>query len=233
MAPIIDKFTKWAASRPAWVANAYHRLVAEGKSPSRAKKLTVLVERATGSEFIPVPGTKRAKWFLPNAPGAVPISRYVRELKLHGISPEKLAAAHKTGERGYKTAASEEQAKKTIATRKFSRRFRRADKWLQNEAHEHTFVDRNGRWASELFRGRDLAIMQEYREDWQHALKFNDTRMLDRYKKIIIHNTSGEQIFPATDLETIRKFDEKLSTRMRNRFEREVNYLTKRDALAA
>jgi hypothetical protein len=75
--------------------------------------------------------------------------------------------------------------------------------------------------------------MQEYREDWQHALKFNDTRMLDRYKKIIIHNTSGEQIFPATDLETIRKFDEKLSTRMRNRFEREVNYLTKRDALAA
>jgi hypothetical protein len=171
---------------------------------------------------------------LPGAPKTTPtISRNIYIKKRHGLSPTKLAEARKAGERGYKNAASEEQAKKTIATRKFSRRFRRADKWLQNEAHEHTFVDRNGRWASELFRGRDLAVMQEYREDWQHALKFNDTRMLDRYKKIIIRNTSGEQIFPATDLETIRKFDDGLSKRMRNRFEREVNYLTKRDALAA
>jgi hypothetical protein len=93
MAPIIDKFTKWTATQPAWVANTFHRLIAEGRSPARAKKLTVLVERATGSEFILVPGTKRAKWFLPNAPGAPEISRYVRELKLHGgISPMRLAA---------------------------------------------------------------------------------------------------------------------------------------------
>jgi hypothetical protein len=84
MASIIDKFTKWAASRPAWVASAFHQLTAEGRSEARAKKLTVLVERATASEFIAVPGTKRAKWFLPNAPGTPEISRYTRELKLHG-----------------------------------------------------------------------------------------------------------------------------------------------------
>jgi hypothetical protein len=229
MASIIDKFTKWAASRPAWVASAFHQLTAEGRSEARAKKLTVLVERATASEFIAVPGTKRAKWFLPNAPGTPEISRYTRELKLHGISPRKLAAARKAGERGYKNAASEEQAKKTIVTRK---RFHREPE-LKGKTYEHTFVDRNGRWASELFRNRNLAVMQVYRDDWKLALKLDDASLLKRYKKMIIRNTSGGQVFPATDLETIRNFLESQHGRMRNRFEREVNYLTKRDALAA
>jgi hypothetical protein len=75
--------------------------------------------------------------------------------------------------------------------------------------------------------------MQEYRKDWRLALRTNDAGPLKRYKKMIIRNTDGEQVFPATDLDTIRQFHDRLSPRMRARFEREVFYLTRRDTQIA
>jgi hypothetical protein len=163
------------------------------------------------------------------------ISKRQFRTKETGLTPERLAKAHRAGERAYKArpgstpAATEAQARAQSETRA---RFRRHPEFRLVE-HEHTFIDQTGRWRSELFRGRDLAIMQEYRKDWKLALRINDASLLKRYKKMIIRNTDGVQVFPATDLDTIRRFHDRLSPRMRARFEREVFYLTKRDALAA
>lgn len=166
---------------------------------------------------------------------SVTISKNQFRFKQTGFTPEKLAQEHRAGTREYtpgnhKTAAAvEAQARAQIATRA---RFARS-KYFKNVEHEHPFIDQNGRQRSELFRGRDLAIMQEYRDDWQLALRINDASLLKRYKKMIVRNASGEQVFPATDLDTIRQSLNRMTPRRRNRFEREVNYLTKRDALAA
>lgn len=163
------------------------------------------------------------------------ISKRQFRTKEAGLTPERLAKAHRAGEREYKArpgstpAATEAQARAQSETRA---RFRRHTEFAEVE-HEHTFIDQTGRWRSELFRGRDLAIMQEYRKDWKLALRINDASMLKRYKKMIIRNTDGDRVYPATDLDTIRRFHDSLTPRMRARFEREVFYLTKRDALAA
>jgi hypothetical protein len=91
---------------------------------------------------------------------------------------------------------------------------------IEHGESEHPFVDCNGRWTSELFNGRALAVMQEYRRDWHRALKLDDANLLKRYKRKIIRNIHGERISPATDLKTIRTFVDGLSTRPRDRFER-------------
>jgi hypothetical protein len=47
-------------------------------------------------------------------------------------------------------------------------------------------------------------MMTNYHNDVCEALKTRDGLKLARYDKMVILNTSGEQVFPATDLKTIR-----------------------------
>jgi hypothetical protein len=74
------------------------------------------------------------------------------------MHPMKLAEARE--EIGYKSAASEAQAKAQMAWRK---RIKRDPNTFPSEAFRHPFIDRDGRERREFFSGRGLAIMQEYR----------------------------------------------------------------------
>ena len=219
----------WLEKQPRRIKDSFRDLINAGRSEKRAKKLIQLVELASPEEFRPVKGSKGARFFLPGAPKTAPtISRTEFIKRAYGASPGVLAAERKAGLRSYKSAASEEQAAKQIVTRKkFARR------GFGGVEHEHAFVNRAGHWQSEIFRGRNLAIMQEYRTDWQTALRTNDASLLSRYKKMFIREKGGRQVFPATDLDAIRAFLDRLATRMRTRFEREVNYPKKHEPLAA
>jgi hypothetical protein len=226
----MNRYTKRIDFRPRWVANLYSRLVGEGVSEFRAMKLSSRIERAAAEEFHPVEGSKGSRYFLPGAPKTTPtISRTVLITKKYGLSPKKLAAAHKSGERSYKTAASEEQAKKTILTRKFTRRFKRP-KGFTKASYEHAFraVGAIGKLRSHVwFEGAHLIAMQNYREDWQKAVATGDDTFLKRYRAIEIFDVNDRQVFPETDIDKLKAFQASLDASDRTLFDAEVNYIVK------
>jgi hypothetical protein len=125
----------WLVEASRRIKKTFNELVSSGKrSEKRAAKLIKLVERASASQFKPVPGSKGARYYLPGAPKTAPtISRREFIKRTHGATPERLAAERKAGLRSYKSAASEEQAAKQIATKarrsqRIARRNRAAEK---------------------------------------------------------------------------------------------------------
>jgi hypothetical protein len=94
------------------------------------------------------------------------VSNAGRVTLIKGAHPSKLAAEHKAGMRPYKSAASQAQATKSVKTR---RRFSRKGTWLHPEkvSGTHPFLNKAGQEQRATFRGRDLAVMQTYREDVQ------------------------------------------------------------------
>jgi hypothetical protein len=128
--------------------------------------------------------------------------------------------------RGYKSAASETQVSAAIKTRM---RFKRPAEFAETAA-THTFINADGREQTEIFKGRDLAIMQEYRKDWLNALRENDASLLARYRHRIIKNAAGVPVFPATSLKTIRKTLDGMTEALRSAFMAEVQYLKFKDA---
>ena len=125
----------WLAGASRRIKRTFSELISAGRrSEKRAVKLIKLVERAGASDFKPVPGSKGARYFLPGAPKTAPtISRREFIKRKYGAPPDVLATEHKAGTRTYKTAASEEQAAKQIATKarrsqRIARRNRAAEK---------------------------------------------------------------------------------------------------------
>jgi predicted membrane metal-binding protein len=106
------------------VKTAFASLTAAGRSEKRAIQLIRQVENAPIEAFLPVPGTKRARYFLSGAPRTAPsISRREYLQRQHGgASLEELAKLRKENAFLYKTSASREQAVKQRATRKLPRK---------------------------------------------------------------------------------------------------------------
>jgi hypothetical protein len=228
---ILSAFGAWVKAQPRRTKQTFHSLTSAGRSEKRAKKLINLVERASADEFQAVAGSKGARYFLPGAPKTAPtISRREYIKRKYGATPEQIAIEHKIGARSYATPKSQKQAAKTRATRKFTKRFKRAP---VEGSHEHTFLDKFGGWTTASFSGGNLIAMQNYRSDWQHALATGDGNFLKRYDDMEIFDDIGNRVFPETDIKNIREFLAGLSIRQRNRFEAEVNYLKERPRLAA
>jgi len=117
----------WLAGATRRIRQTYQTLIAGGKSPKRAHQLIKVVEDAPIEAFKAVKGSKGARYFLPGAPKTAPtISRTEFIKRKYGAAPKVLAAKRKAGLREYETAASEEQARKQIETR---RRFSRVGTW--------------------------------------------------------------------------------------------------------
>jgi hypothetical protein len=158
------------------------------------------------------------------------ISKRQLIVKREGVGPERLAAERKANPLAYKSAATREQANAQRAWRARTKR----KKSFAKEAFAHAFIDRDGRERRELFSGRSLAIMQEYRRDWNRTLRMNDDAILKRYDRLNIVAVSGERVHPATKLETIRNAEARMTPRQRNRFEADVHYHSgDADAMAA
>ena len=96
------------------------------------------------------------------------------------------------------------------------------DQWVAT----HTFINAQGQVQSEVFQGRNLAIMQEYRKDWQHALQTGDDAELKRYDRLKILNTVGERVYPATNLNVIRSTLDSMTKAERANFDQNANYLS-------
>jgi hypothetical protein len=148
---------------------------------------------------------------------------------LEGVSHNVASAERKAGLREYKQgAAGEAQAAATSATRKFRKRFKRNPFWGPPEVETHTFRakgDRGKRWSSAEFGGEHLIIMQNYRTDWNHAIKNDYTSFLERYDHITLYDTSGRRVYPETDLDELKAFLNSLSKRQRKQFMKEVFYV--------
>jgi hypothetical protein len=162
----------------------------------------------------------------------VPVSAYNDAVA--GVPHTRAAAERKAGVRGYGTAAAEEQAKKTVLTRKFTRRFKRPEGWLEDVgSHEHAFraVDAIGKHrAHAWFEGDDLIVMQNYRTDKKTAMETGDDNFLKRYDAIEIFDVNDKRVFPETDLGKLKAFEESLTESQRNLFDAEVNYIVKEAA---
>jgi hypothetical protein len=129
--------------------------------------------------------------------------------------------------RPYSSAATEQAAAKSSVTRKFRKRFKRQPVYGLDEVEIHTFRakgDRGKHWSSTEFGGKHLVTMQNYRTDWMHAVKNDYDGYLTRYDHIEIFDTSGNRVYPETDLDELRAFLDSLSKRQRKQFEREVFY---------
>jgi hypothetical protein len=177
-----------------------------------------------------------------------------------GLHPSKVSAEHKAGKRHYASAASEAQAKAQIATRKkhhhavIERRnkkpFRLFDKRLnrwrgfRNETAVHVFLNKEGATDSREFKGRNLAIAQNYRADWYGsenvqtlagghggAVFTGDGSALEKYDHIAVYDVDGDQVHFETDVEKLRAWWLGMSRRQRNEFEKELFYLKERPRL--
>jgi hypothetical protein len=116
----------------------------------------------------------------------------------------KLAAERKAGTRRYASAATEQQARAQIET---SRRFSRVGKWLHPKqvTGRHPFLNTAGVEQAATFKGRDLAVMQTYREDVHGrydrdgvltvpgALQTGDGRELAKYRRMKIYDADGNR----------------------------------------
>jgi hypothetical protein len=165
--------------------------------------------------------------------GAI-VSNAEKVKRTKGAHPSKLSAARKAGTLGYKSAATEAQATKQRAThRLFSRKFQ----WLRTTAPAtHPFLNKAGIEQSASFRGRDLAIMQGYRDDVcgrigrygetkePGALQSGDGSALKKYDHIKIYDVDGNRVRPETDVNKLRQWWDRKSVRQRNEFERELFY---------
>jgi hypothetical protein len=150
-----------------------------------------------------------------------------------GTHPSKLAAERKAGVRQYASAATEAQARKQIETRA---RFSRVGKWLhpQEVTGRHTFLNTSGVEQSARFKGRDLAIMQTYRDDVHGryniegeltvpgALQTGDGSQLAKYRRLKIHDVDGNLVKPETDIKKLQAWWNRKSVRARNRFESDL-----------
>jgi hypothetical protein len=173
-----------------------------------------------------------------------------------GAHPTKIAAEHRAGVRRYASAASEAQAKAQIATRKknraairernnkrpFSLSDRRLKRWrgFRNETAVHLFLNKQGATDSREFKGRNLAIAQNYRHDWygtdddeSGAVFTGDGSALAKYDHIKVFDIDGNEVHFETDIEKLRAWWFGMSRRQRNEFERELFYLKDRRAEAA
>jgi hypothetical protein len=127
------------------------------------------------------------------------------------------------------SAATETQAKAQIATRA---RFSRVGKWLHpaEVTGRHVFLNTVGIEQSAIFKGRDLAVMQTYREDGYGrydiegelikpgALQTGDGSSLG-YKRMKIHDANGSRVYPETDIKKLQAWWNRKSTRARNLYE--------------
>jgi hypothetical protein len=155
-----------------------------------------------------------------------------------GAHPSKVSAAHKAGKLKYKSAATEAQASAQIKTHA---RFSRVGKWLRPKevTGRHVFLNTAGVEQAARFKGRDLAVMQTYREDVHGrydsegaliipgALQTGDGRELAKFKRMKIHDADGNRVYPETDIEKLLAWWNRKSTRARNRFESELFYNTR------
>jgi hypothetical protein len=152
---------------------------------------------------------------------------------VYGAHPTKLSALLKAGKRRYKTTASEAQAQAQIKTRA---RLSRVGKWLHpNEVKgRHPFLNTAGVEQSAKFKGRDLAVMQTYREDVHGrydredtlivpgALQTGDGSELAKYKRMKIYDADGNRVFPETDIKKLQAWWNRKTVRARNRFEADL-----------
>jgi hypothetical protein len=186
----------WLAGASRRLKQTFQTLIADGKrSEKRAAKLVQLVERAGASDFKPVPGSKGARYFLPGAPKTAPtISRREFIKRKYGAPPDVLATEHKAGTRTYKTAASEEQAAKQIATKarrsqRIARRNRAAEKegFRQGKKQSRAvreFLERNLEQHDRyLDTGRGRLDSDEYRKTVHLAYEYGfDEDRIERLK---------------------------------------------------
>jgi hypothetical protein len=161
-----------------------------------------------------------------------------------GAHPTKLSAERKAGTRPYVSAATEAQARKQIETRA---RFSRVGKWTRpNELRgRHPFLNTSGAEQSAIFKGRDLAVMQTYRDDVYGrydiegnltvpgALQTGDGSQLTKYRRLKIHDVDGNRVYPETDVKKLQAWWNRKSVRARNRFESELFYNNRARAEAA
>lgn len=175
--------------------------------------------------------------------GAI-ISNAEKVKRTKGAHPSKLSAARKAGALGYKSAASQAQAREQVDTR---RRFSRKGKWLHPEQVHgtHPFLNKAGVEQRAALNSRNLAIMQTYREDVHGridqygvttrpgALETGDGSALKKYDRIKIYDADGNRIYPETNINKLRRWWNGKSIRQRNDVERELFYLTQQRRQAA
>jgi hypothetical protein len=242
MATPISKFAKWSASRQLWADNTFHRLIAEGKSESRAKKLTSLIERAGFEEFRPVPGSKGARYFLPGAPKTTPtISKNIYVKKQHGLSPMRLAAERKiAASQGqsplddYISAATRERAGKVRETRRKFREQLGGSQYDKTPANLLPYINAAGRERRDYFWKRPLAIMHQYRDACVQALATGDGRGLRKFKDRPIltydgpdlpnYDNKGVPIFVETNVKKLQAARDAMTSRQLARFNADLNY---------
>jgi hypothetical protein len=159
--------------------------------------------------------------------------------RVSGLHPTKLSEARKAGLRGYKSAASEQQAKTQSETRK--------GKWVRPEQVHgtHPFLNKAGGEQRASLNSRNLAITQTYREDVHGrvdrygvttrpgALETGDDSALKKYDRTRIYDVDGNRIYPETNVNKLRRWWNGKSIRQRNDFERELFYLTQQRRQAA
>jgi hypothetical protein len=221
----------WFAGAPRWLKSIVGNLTASGRSQSRALRQAKRVERSSASEFEAVPGTRSARYRL-KSDHAVVISRNKFRTKQVGVSPAKAAKLRRQGVLEYSgnTAAQKESRAKAASSQrrtrflKSSRLQRRPD--FDEISHVHTFYGTDGVQHEHAFSGRNLAIMQQYRDDWHEPLILYNRDMLKIYATLDIRDISGQRVFPETDLDRLRSYLDRLSARQRPRFEAAVYYLT-------
>lgn len=246
----------WLAGASRRIKTTFAALVASGqRSEKRAAQLIRIVEKAGASEFKPVKGSKGARYFLPGAPKTAPtISRTEYITRKYGAGPKELAAERKTETRGYLTEATRKQAeaqretrskretqKKNRAaavrrqkTKPFSQTDRRLNRWrgFRDETAVHLFLSKDGDTESREFKGRNLAIAQNYRDDWygpdeNHtgAVFTGDGSALAKYDLIPVYDVDGGEVHFETDVEKLRAWWFGMDRRQREEFEKELFYL--------
>jgi hypothetical protein len=169
-----------ACGRLAPRQTTFRELTASGRSDKRAKELIQLVERASASEFKPVPGSKASRYFLPGGPRTAPTISHREFIKRsQGATPEVLAAERRAGLRAYKSAASEAQVAKAAKTRKWTARkrevaerrgFARGRK--QRQAVREYLDDMMARHDRYLRTGQGKLPESEYRKAAHLALEY-------------------------------------------------------------
>lgn len=250
---ILSKFTDWLIGQSRRARrkgqSLLDGLIGRGVPKAEAAHRVKLEVEGSASNYRRIPpGRLEAVGFSRNSKRYAPVGKSGRLLVKRSISekewrnrreieitgsplrggsegPTRLAA----GERPYKSAATEAAIEKRQAWRK---RVSRGGDFKEIIA-THTFIDREGRERRERFSGHSLAVMQEYRKDWNAAFRSNDDTLLERYARLRIVTHGGLRIYPATKLRVIRSALENMMPRRRNRFDADVFYANGEMDLAA
>jgi hypothetical protein len=133
--------------------------------------------------------------------------------RTQGAHPSKLAAERKAGFRVYKSAASEQQAKTQIDTRRKRREQFELDQYHRVPSNPIPYQNTDGEIAYDYSAGKYLMIMHLYRDAYEHALYTGDASGLRKFKhKIIItysgpslpnYHNKGVRVYPETNLKKI------------------------------